>query len=282
SAADEVHLSESYGLEGRINQALYVSHPEVLLEAADPSLFILDELQAFYEWIGVTRWHRMVMQETPLSMRAAVLASLTAQVTVTDGFTMQTRPRGELSWTHTAKFAMQTIDRLDGILATANGDSILAWVARDPRFSAISPATFSLKLQARRSNSNYRPYDGPLPDPVRWQIKNVAWLSCTDGKRRPPIQTMRDAARLRGVFAQPTRPAEGSEDTLGLDDAAWARALLTVGVPTNIDDLTEAQVFTLLTELKDRGLEPDVVRRLYMQILEREIFRADQAPREKA
>ncbi|MBY5657288.1 sacsin N-terminal ATP-binding-like domain-containing protein [Rhizobium leguminosarum] len=282
SAADEVHLSESYGLEGRINQALYVSHPEILLEAADPSLFISDELQAFYEWIGVNRWPRMVMQETPLSMRAAVLASLPEQVTVTDGFTMQTIPRGELGWTHTAKFAMQTIDRLDGILATANGDSILAWVARDPRFSAISPVTFSLKLQARRSNSNYRPYDGPLPDPVRWQIKNVAWLSCTDGKRRPPVQTMRDAARLRGVFAQPTRPAEGSEDTLGLDDAAWARALLTVGVPTNIDDLTEAQVFTLLIELKDRGLEPDVVRRLYMQILEREIFRADQAPREKA
>lgn len=281
-AAEEVQLSEGYCLEGRINQALYAPFPDMLLEAPDTANYTEQALDAFYEWIGVNRWPRIVSQDTPASMRKPVFGSLPEKFTVTDGSTIQTIRRDELAWAYSAKFTMQTIDRLEEVLAAAKSDAILAWIARDPRFNALNPFAFSVKLQARRSNSNFRPYPGPLPDPVRWMISNKAWLSCTDGTRRPPSEAMRDASRLRGVFAQPTRPSNESVQSFGLDDAAWARALVTAGVPTNIDDLSEAQVFTLLGELKDRELDHDVVRRLYVQILEREFFRAESASVERA
>ncbi|SCX31945.1 sacsin N-terminal ATP-binding-like domain-containing protein [Agrobacterium rosae] len=280
-SAEEVHLSNGYCLEGRINQALYSPFPDLLLETPNTTSYTAQDLDAFYEWIGVNRWPRIVSQDTPVSMRKPILESLPEEFTVSDGSTFQTIRRDDVTWTYNARFKMQTIERLEEVLATAASDAILAWIARDPRFNALPPFSFSMKLEARKSNSNFRPYSGISPDPVRWMIRNKAWLSCSDGTRRPPSEAMRDASRLRGIFTQPTRPNEESLQRFGLDDTAWARALVTAGVPTNVDDLSEAQIFTLLIKLKDKQLDHDVVRRLYVQILEREVFRAENASVER-
>ena len=78
--------------------------------------------------------------------------------------------------------------------------------------------------------------------------------------------------RLTELFISPRRAAVGSDEAFGLSQTMWRRGLEQAQVPYSLSDLSEARIIGLLRTLPDRDLSADVVRRLYLQILELDDF----------
>ena len=283
--ARELHLSATYGLAGRINTELFRSEPEHLLAPAedngiDPGA---TNLAAFFEWIGVNRWPRTVSLEVPEDLRPAILRALPDQVTVQDDGSVKTFAKGDISWGYNLKCDTPMIAGLEGILAVAQSDAIVAWLALDPRFDPLNPHAFEPRLLGRKDGKeNFRRYAGPLPDLVRERIGTTPWLACRDGGHHPPRDAMAQPGRLAELFSVPRPAAVGSEEAFGLTQALWRRGLENAQVPQGLAELSEARIFSLLTELLGRDPGEDTVRRLYQQILELERFEARAAPFERA
>lgn len=281
----ELHLSQSYGQSGRINSELYRSAPQHLLGTAeengiDPGA---TNLPAFFEWLGVNRWPRAVLTEAPEDMRSAILRALPDQITVHDEGSLKTFGKSDVSWGYNLKCEAPSIVGLEDILATAQSDAIVAWLALDPRFDPVEPHHFDAKVTGRRDGKeNFRRYLGPLPDLVRERIATTPWLACRDGRHHEPRETMVQPGRLTELFSVPRPAAVDSVDTYGLTQGLWRRGLESAGVPQGLADLTEARIFTLLKGLPERGAAEDTVRRLYQQVLELESFETDRAPAERA
>ncbi|MBZ9922433.1 hypothetical protein LB579_32750, partial [Mesorhizobium sp. BR1-1-7] len=163
----EVHLSESYGLPGRINAALYNAAPQHLLASPEHNGIEggADNLASFFEWIGVNRWPRIISGPVPDDLRHNIYRSLPASITVDDGGSRQTFQKHEILWGYNFQVDCSMIVGLKQILATAESDAILAWLAFDPRFDLSEPHLFPVTAKGRRDGkANFRPYDGPLPD----------------------------------------------------------------------------------------------------------------------
>ena len=275
----DLHLSEGYGLAGRINEALYAARPELLL-AALTAHGLTDEPNnpgGFFEWMGANRWPKVEEVTDGSAAWQAVLGNLPAEFEVFDDRgTPQDIRRSDLSLGYSARFKAETIVGLSDILSSAISDAIVAWLARDPRFDAATGYEFSCSLEARKNAiANFRSYRGDLPDIVRQQIRDSSWLECVDGERRAPAEAMRDPGRLVGLFVRPRQASDHVAEALSLDHTLWARGLANASVPATLQDLSEAEIYHLLHGLKDRGFEPDLVRRFYLHILELEDFKAE-------
>lgn len=276
--SDRVHLSESYGVDGRVNQALYAGRTDVLL--AGPQQQGVDaEPEAasnFFRWIGVHSFPREVSEWSPEAYRADIMESLPDTFHVTDGSVTQWLEKRLLSWGLDAKFEAKLVYGLDRILADAPSEAILAWIARDPRLDTVAQH-FVPRLQAQKNNAYFRYYSGRLPDLVRTRLERSRWLTCADGKRRAPHEVLRDPLRLEGIFARPARPDPTLSVAFGLDQALWNKGLANAGVGSTVQDVPEKVIYDILSDLPERGLPAEVVRRLYLQILERDDFSIDAA-----
>lgn len=275
----DLHLSEGYGLAGRINEALYDARPELLL-AALTAQGLADEPGnpgGFFEWIGANRWPKVEEVSDGEAPWQAVLGNLPAEFEVFDDKgTPQDIRRSELSLGYSARFNAETIVGLNDILSSASSDAIVAWLARDPRFDAATGYEFTCSMEARKNAiANFRSYRGDLPDLVRLQIRSTAWLECVDGERRAPAEAMRDPGRLVGLFVRPRHASDDVAEALSLDHTLWARGLANASVPATLQDLSETEIYHLLQDLEDRGCEPDLVRRFYLHILELDDFKPE-------
>lgn len=281
--AREVHLSGEYGLSGRINAALFGTMPEFLVEGAernglDPAAANLAD---FLEWIGVNRWPRAKTGPVPSALRPEVLKALPETIIVRDATFHQSLKRSDISWGQNFQVDCSMIVGLDKILSTAESDAILAWLALDKRFDPVSPHVFSSTGKGRRSgNANFRPYSEALPDMVRLAIAGAPWLACRDGGHHPPRDAMIQPGRLAEIFNAPRPAAVDSEHLFGLTQQLWRRGLENARVPYGLPDLTASQIVDLLRSLRDRDLSAEMVRRLYLQILELESFDAEGAAME--
>ena len=283
--ARELHLSSSFGQPGRVNAALFATAPQYLLAQAEQNGLeaAAPDAGAFFEWIGVNRWPRAISSEAPADLRPVILRALPDEITVTDGNSHQDFGKSEISWGYNAKCEASMIVGLEGILATAESDAILAWLALDQRFDPAWPTRFATTMIGRKDGkANFRRYKGALPDLVRERIASTPWLACRDDFHHRPRDTMIQPGRLTELFSVPRPAAIGSEETYGLTQALWRRGLENAQVPQGLADLSEAKVFTLMKGLKARGVGEDTVRRLYQQILELEGFDAGAAPGERA
>lgn len=275
----DLHLSEGYGLAGRINEALYDARSDLLL--APITAQGIPELPAnpgaFFEWIGANRWPK-VQEITEGSVEwQIIVGTLPSEFEVFDDRgTPQEIKRFELSLGYSARFKAEVIVGLGDILNSASSDAVVSWLARDPRFDAATGYAFPCSLEARKNAiANFRSYRGNLPDLVRQQIRDAKWLDCVDGERRAPAEAMRDPGRLVGLFVRPRHASDAIAEALSLDNTLWARGLANASVPATLQDLSEAEIYHLLLGLEGRGLEPDLVRRFYLHILELEDFKAD-------
>ena len=283
--ARELHLSDTYGLSGRINAELFRSAPQHLLATAeengiDPGAA---NVAAFFEWLGVAKWPRALVEPAPVDLRAAILRALPDQITVEHDGSVKTFAKSDISWGYNLKCEAPTIVGLKEILTTAQSDAIVAWLAMDPRFDPLWPHRFETKLTGRKDGKeNFRRYQGPLPDLVRERIATVPWLACRDGDHHPPQDAMAQPGRLAELFRVPRAAAVGSEVVFGLSQALWRRGLESAHVPEGLANLTEARIYTLLKELPAREVDEDTVRRLYHQILELDAFDSGTASAERA
>jgi hypothetical protein len=275
----ELHLSNDYGLAGRINEAIYTSRPDLLLApVAEQRLSDTPvDAAAFFEWMAAHRWPKVEEVTDRAPLWQAILSILPTEFEVFDDRgTPQAINKSDLSLGYSARFKTESIVGLDDILESADSDAIIAWLARDPRFDAATGFPFGCSLEARKNAiANFRTYRGDLADFVRLQIRSTAWLECVDGERRAPSEAMRDPGRLVGLFVRPRAPKDEIAEALSLDHTLWARGLANASVPATLQDLSEAEIYGLLHGLEGRGCEPDLVRRFYLHILELEDFRAE-------
>lgn len=277
--AREVHFSGTYGQSGRITAALYATQPKRLLADAVSNGLPPDGdgLTDFLRWIGISEWPRETVTPVPESLRPLILHALPKQFEVHDTSFRQTLSRDTINWTWDARAEFATIVGLDAILTTAPSGAILAWLALDPRLDAVTGCQFKTTLEARNGRANHRHYHGPLPDIMRETIASSPWLR-TAGGRAPPRETMIAPGRLSALFDTPSLPSEGDEKAFGLTRALWLRGLLNAGVPGGIGDLGERRIYQLLGSLEARDAAPELVRRVYAQVLELDSFEPSRAP----
>lgn len=280
----EVHLSEPFGQAGRINAALYRSAPEQLIGSAEDNGVDggATNLAEFFEWIGVNRWPRAIAGPVPDDLRPVILSALPVSITVDDGSSHQTFEKHEVSWGYNFQADCSMIVGLRQILATAESDAILAWLAFDPRFDLSAPHTFSVTARGRKDGkANFRRYSGVLPDLVRERIAAAPWLACKGDRHESPRDAMVQPGSLTELFHVPRTAAVGSEERFGLTQYAWRRGLDHAKVPLGLSDLSEARIFALLKGLPERAPTEATVRTLYQQILALDRFDVDAAPAER-
>ncbi len=271
--ADELHLSLGYGLGGGINQALYGAHPAALIAPPDTQGLEIgaQEAAAFFQWIGVHESPRETTEASPKSSRADMMEALPGRFLVSDGSINQEIERSNISWGDTARFDAKLVAHLDSILATAPSEAILAWIARDARLDATA-RHFTPRFQARKNAAYFRDYKGSFPDLVKARIRQSSWLAGSDGEKHAPSQFLRDPGKLEGLFARPAQPIPELCAAFGIDQALWTKGLANAGVAATLQDVPETDIYRLLLDLPKRGLAPEVVKRFYLQILEREQF----------
>jgi hypothetical protein len=185
--------------------------------------------------------------------------------------------RSELRWGANCKAEYLSIMGLDNILASAPSTAILAWLARDPRFDAVNGISFWAKFSAKSGRAMFRDYGGKLPDFVRESLSRTRWLDTSDGRRVAPCDAMIAPGRLADLFATPRPPRSEDGAKFGLDRAHWLRGLSHAGVPTSLSDLSEERLLRLLGSLHAQKPSADLVRRLYLQVLELDTFDASKA-----
>ncbi|MDT8854987.1 DUF3883 domain-containing protein [Paracoccaceae bacterium Fryx2] len=268
--AQSVHLSAEYGQIGTISGALYFSQPQLLLADLSANGISIDGVGVadFFKWIGVHEWPSEILMPIPYSVQKQVMAALPDQFEISDETHRAEVRTSELRWGSSLKSDFVSIVGLDGILASAPSEAILAWLALDRRFDPISGSGFETRVMARSGRGAFRPYHGVLPDLVREAIQTKNWLEAADGTRAAPVEAMVTPGSLTKLFKTPKRPSETGEAQFGLSRVLWARGLLHAGVPGQLSDLSEVEIYRLLGSLKLRDPGPDLVRRLYVQVLD--------------
>lgn len=281
----DVHLSETFGRAGTINTALFRHAPAFLLAPATDNGLEGDPANraAFFQWIGVHAWPKEETVPVPADQHETVKRALPDEITVEDGSSHQTFNKSEISWGYNFEAQYSSIILLKEILAAAESDAILAWLAYDPRFDLSAPYRFATTASGRKDGkAKFRPYSGELPDLVRERIAATPWLACRDEKSHPPRDAMVEPGSLAELFHVPRPAAIGSEERLGLTQFIWRRGLDHAQVPRSLSDLTEARVFTLLRMLPERSPSEVAVRALYTQVLSLDPFDPDKAPNERS
>ncbi|WP_373415073.1 DUF3883 domain-containing protein [Ensifer aridi] len=274
-----VHLSENYGVNGSITAELYATQPARLLAKPEDNGLTRDMegLADFFRWIGVQEWPAASAAALPRSLQSRLIAALPPTVEVFDDNHRQVIDRSELRWGANCKAEYLSIMGLDKILASASSTAILAWLARDPRFDVVNGMSFWTKLSAKSGRAMFRDYGGKLPDFVRESLSRTPWLDTSDGRRVAPCDAMIAPGRLADLFAAPRPPRSDEEAKFGLDRAHWLRGLSHAGVPTNLSDLSEERLLRLLGSLHAQKPSAELVRRLYLQVLELDTFDASKA-----
>jgi Domain of unknown function (DUF3883) len=279
--ASRVHLAAAYGHTGKITSALYSHSLKNLVGMPDQNgLDASDEtLGDFMLWIGVNRWPLRLTEELPLRLRPLVYDALPEEFVVAEDRYQQQLKRSDLVWGSTLHAEYETLAGLSGILSSAPSAAILAWLSLDPRFDSTAPVKFLTKLRAKGPTASFRPYNGPLPDIVRYELATQPWLMSTKGIRVAPSECLATPGRLADLFAQPAAVGADEEQALGINPATSARGLIHANVAKSLSQFSSAQIYSLLLSLPDKQVSSDVVRSLYVQLLDLEDF--DPASAEK-
>lgn len=277
--ASLVHLSEDYGVSGSITAELYATQPARLLAKPEDNGLArdMDGLVDFFRWIGVQEWPLASAAVLPGSLQSRLIAALPPTIEVFDDNHRQVLDRSELRWGANCKAEYLSILGLDKILANASSTAILAWLARDPRFDLVNGMSFWTKLSAKSGRAMFRDYGGKLPDFVRETLSRTPWLDTADGRRVAPCDAMIAPGRLADLFATPRPPRSDEGARFSLDRAHWLRGLYHAGVPTSLSDLSEERLFRMLGSLQAQKPSADLVRRLYLQVLELDTFDVSKA-----
>jgi len=229
-------------------------------------------LREFFRWIGVHGWPKGVEESVPQMYRPLLIDALPDVFDVVDGNHRSVLTKAELVWESTYSAKFDTVVGLTGILANAPSAAILTWLAFDPRFDMLNPKSFATRLTGRTGRAFWKPYAGQLPDLVRHMIATRPWLTVTDGEKVAPCDAMISPGPLATLFKTPARPSAAEEAQFGLSKVIWARGLIHAQVPDKLQDLAEPRIYRLLAGLEKRQASPDVVRRLYGQILQIDDF----------
>jgi len=270
-----------FGMEYKGGQLM-----ETLLGSIEPGLFVadpdklglstkLENLEPFLQWLGVTDLPRL-KQLSYLSNRTYldfVLSSLSYPAKFSD---FEFNSSDEVRLNSPGMSHVQNFDNLERILDSADPVAIIAWLALDSRIEKLrsegdKEATVSVRPYRTQYDRNLR--DSNIPSYVIWLLEHAEWLPTLSG-RKPPVRCTlarglpRELSRIVGI--PNIDPDASFFKTMGIDRTAINRALLTVGVSSDIHDLSWETFYQILLELPTIDLEGKNARSLYRVLVGRD------------
>ena len=273
----KLYYGDGFGKYGHLMKALYGSFaPEKII--ASPKEFGLpvadlqqqDLLFDFFSWLGVEKLPREIIVENlkESSFLNYVLSEIAYPARLEDIFR-----NSEKDWNKYKVSLMEvnTVDSLSEILANAESEAILTWLAIDDRVKHWNSwSTSHLTLtDYDKHQQKARKYREPVPCYISWQIHNSEWINTQEGKRKPAdcfFGEKRFGKLLIGPAINPDHPLFRIFNVWPNIIDAFNRT----GVLTRISHLELNQVYRLLLTLPEKDPEGMSARNLYTLFLQHE------------
>lgn len=259
---------------------------ENLLGSIEPTLFVADpdklglspkfgNLEPFLRWLGVTDLPRL-KQRSYLSNRNFldfVLSSLSYPARFAD---YEFSNSDEVRQNSPRMRQIQIFDNLERILESSDPIAIIALLALDDRIEKLrsegDKEAFVSVRPYRTHNDRYL-RDNIVPSHAIWLLEHTEWLPTLSGRKSPARCTLarglpEELSRIIGIpNIDPDAPLF---KTLGIDRTAINRALLTIGVSSDIHDLSWETFYQILLELPSIDKEGKHARSLYRVLVGRD------------
>lgn len=167
---------------------------------------------------------------------------------------------------------VQTLDGLQEILANANPDSILAWLAVDIRATEwLRPSDTQGKISILpKGCKSRRYYTGSIPSYIHWKIAHTQWLPTEQGSLLEPANCVVGERAIELLFPRPYFPDEKifnkypwNHDNLR---DAWQKS----GVIQGLGILDREELYRLLLQLPEKSPDGKSVQALYLWVINRE------------
>lgn len=273
--ADSVYFSEDYLPTGSIVAALYRGVDDGKMLARSARLGLSGDagsVRNFLGWLGVADWPRThTMVHSVGDYLSVVKDGLPNPIRFDDD--TERYEQNELGAAQLED--VTTIDGLEGILETAEGEAIVAWLALDHRRSDLlremdNGAVFSAYPTSKQKRRHLRQ---SFPNYVPWLFANREWLPSQLGDRRRPGECFLGRTqrhKLERLLPRPRIDYRIHElfQKNDITEQQIARALADVGVPASYDSLSWERFYDLLLKLPDVDPEGKAAKTLYRNLLE--------------
>lgn len=277
SPAEGLYFGKEYTC-GRLMEAL-LGATSIEKFIADPDGLGLDankaDLEPFLRWLGVTNLPRLQTQSfvSNTKYRDHVLSSLRYPVRFEE---YSYKDIDEVRADYPMIRQVQNFDSIEDILNASDPCAILAWIALDGRIEKLrNEGDTNARVTVtpyKKQNPRYL-QDSVIQSYPIWLFGRIEWLPTGAGKQPPVRCTI--ARGLPGevskIIGIPTIDTEAPifKDH-NIDRTAIARALLTIGVVNDINDLPWATYYQILQELPDIDPQGNYAKSLYRLFITRD------------
>ena len=270
---------------------------ESLLGSIEPGLFVADanklglspdnvNLEPFLQWLGVTDLPRL-KQQTYLANRNYldfILSSISYPARFED---YSFSSLEEVKSNSPRVRRVQNFEGLERILESADPVAIIAWLSLDSRierlrFEGDKEATVSVRPPRTQLDRNLNRKS--IPSYPIWLLENTDWLPTVSGRKSPARCTLARGlpGELSRIIGIPNIDPEAELfKQMGIDRTAITRALLTVGVSSDIHDLSWNIYYQILLELPTIDTEGKHARSLYRVLIGRDDLGISEGSRTK-
>lgn len=277
-SARKLYLGKEYK-NGQILEYLY-AHIDSDIIVSDPINLgfseTSDELENFLCWIGVSLKPRIIEKNiNDDDFFEYILSTLAFPSKFKDIFIDSSEELKKYNTRHTRLEKFKSIDRLEEIIDTADPHAILCMIVTMPeidiwRMSGDNSARIELRRPSQQNWRNIQ--DQKIPSYPIWLLKTKEWLQTSSGDSLPPTKCslakgVRDFSPIIGF------PAINFEHplivTLNLDRTALRNALTTVGVVSELDDLSWDSYYKILLELPNMDSDGKKAKSVYRTLISR-------------
>lgn len=256
-----------------IDPNLFVANPEELGFSHDSSP---EKIEEFLCWLGVNdgpRYFMMNIEEGDFFDYA--ISSLEYPAQFDDVSVQNIEKLREYSWT----MNVQSVDRLDEILEKSDPHAVICWMATNQedigRWRTQGDEKASFEIWPPRKQYGRELEHQSIPSYPLWLLATRKWLPIEgEGKQSPDKCTLARGIpkELSSIIGFPAFDSKHQlVKKLKLDKTAIKSALASVGVVTELNDLTWDSFYELLLELPKVNPDGSKAKSLYRTLISNKI-----------
>lgn len=238
----------------------------------------INEIKSFLCWLGIAELPRVVKIDKKYSECGDFFDYVLERIVYRAEFDdVIIKNKDEAKRMYPRLKNASTIDRLESVLAVADPHAVVAWIWR--YFEKLSSWRTSGDVDARLTvsppNKQYRrTLEGQvLPSYPLWLLRNTKWLPLANGEKQSPAMCVLAKGVSKEVSALVGYPSLDLKHTLlknsQVDKTALKNALATVGVVTELDELSWDSFYEILLELLQKDPEGKAARSVYRALIGR-------------
>ena len=259
---------------------------ETLLGSIEPRLFVADaselglspdnvNLEPFLQWLGVVDLPRL--KQLSYSSNRNYLDFILSSISYPARFEDYSFSSLEEIKPNSPKVQhIQNFEGLERILESADPVAIITWLSLDSRIERLrsegdKEATVSVRPPRTQYDRNLNRKS--IPSYPVWLVENTEWLPTISGRKSPARCTLARGlpGELSRIIGIPNiNPEAELFRQMGIDRTAITRALLTIGVSSDIQDLSWNVYYQILLELPTVDPEGKHARSLYRVLIGRD------------